>query len=111
MEIVDTYLWSGSIDQTIRVWDMNTGKCVGMLCAPTGHSAAVTCIVAVPPSGTSADKFVISASLNGELKRWTTGGEGAGATQATGVTVTALNVFQHQAGKNHNLSLMIHCKR
>lgn len=41
------YVVTGSMDKTVRVWDVQTGNCVRLL---AGHSGNVTC-VAVSPSG------------------------------------------------------------
>ncbi|CAN0297491.1 unnamed protein product, partial [Ectocarpus fasciculatus] len=41
------YVVTGSMDKTVRVWDVQTGDCVRLL---AGHSGSVTC-VAVSPSG------------------------------------------------------------
>lgn len=32
-----SYLWSSSADHTIRVWEMSSGKCVGVLSNATGQ--------------------------------------------------------------------------
>lgn len=54
------YVVTGSMDKTVRVWDVQTGNCVRLL---AGHSGNVTC-VAVSPSGRqvrrrSVEKFEI----------------------------------------------------
>lgn len=41
------YVVTGSMDKTVRVWDVQTGNCVRLL---AGHAGGVTC-VAVSPSG------------------------------------------------------------
>lgn len=42
-------LWSGSSDRTIRVWELNTGRCVGVLNgASGGHTEAVSCLEFIP---------------------------------------------------------------
>ncbi len=53
---------SGSDDKTVRVWDLATGTCEGVL---EGHTGTVAC-VAYHPDGT-----VVSAAHNGVLRIWT----------------------------------------
>lgn len=51
---------SASLDNTIRVWDMSRGKCIGML---DGHNAPVKCIQ-------MEDSLVVTGSLDASLKLW-----------------------------------------
>ena len=53
---------SGSHDQTVRLWDVESGH---ELCSFGGHTAAVTSI-AISPDGTLA----VSASLDRTLRVW-----------------------------------------
>lgn len=121
----DSHLWSASLDHTVRVWELNTSKCIGTLSAANGgHTAAVSCLAAIPavasaPTGSAS--FIVSGSMDGEVKMWQPGGElawsGSHAAEP-GVGVTALHVFQdliggkHSLVANHKLIIMwysIHC--
>uniref|UniRef100_A0A7N0TLX0 C3H1-type domain-containing protein n=1 Tax=Kalanchoe fedtschenkoi TaxID=63787 RepID=A0A7N0TLX0_KALFE len=53
-------LYSGSADDTIRVWDIHTLQCIQTL---SGHSGPVTCLVCW-------DSYLISGSLDATLKVW-----------------------------------------
>ena len=53
---------SGSYDKKLKVWDVETGECVGTL---KGHSWTVNC-VAISPDG----RRVVSGSWDNTLKLW-----------------------------------------
>ena len=55
-------LISGSGDKTIKIWDMNTGKCVNTL---NGHSDLIYSI-ALTPDGTR----IVSGSRDKSVKIW-----------------------------------------
>lgn len=116
MLLIETNLWSGSLDTTLRVWDMNTSKCLGVLSnAQGGHSAAISCLVNIPPSapvgttspGAPSSGFIASGSMDGEVKLWQYSGEiawsGAHSAPASGIGVTSLCVFQDALGGQQNL--------
>ena len=107
------YLWSSSLDCTIRVWDLNTSKCVGVLNSTNGgHSCAVSCLVMIPsatPSATGSAAspapstgYIASGSVDSEVKLWLPTGElawtGVHAADKSGIGVTALHVFQDLHG-------------
>ncbi|XP_010546509.1 PREDICTED: zinc finger CCCH domain-containing protein 62-like [Tarenaya hassleriana] len=54
------YLYSGSVDQTIKVWDLNTLQCTMTL---RQHTDTVTSLLCW-------DQFLISGSLDGTVKAW-----------------------------------------
>ena len=56
-------LASGSHDETIKLWDVESGKCIFTL---EGHKAPVIS-VAFSPDG----KVLASGSLDGTIKLWT----------------------------------------
>lgn len=46
-------LWSGSSDRTIRVWEINSGRCIGVLNSSSGgHVEAVSCLEFIPAAAT-----------------------------------------------------------
>ena len=53
-------LWSGSSDRTIRVWEINTGRCIGVLNgASGGHVEAVSCLEFIPAATpTATGRFI-----------------------------------------------------
>ena len=55
MALVDKFLWSGSNDRTIRVWDVTNGTCVGVLSGSNmpntnmpGHTDSVSFLEVLP---------------------------------------------------------------
>lgn len=108
----DSHLWSASLDTTVRVWELNSSKCIGTLSAANGgHSAAVSCLTSIPaavpptapgqPVPPATTGYIASGSMDGEVKMWTPSGElawsGSHASEP-GVGVTALHVFQDLLG-------------
>lgn len=112
-------LWSSSLDATIRVWDLNSMKCVGILNSTSnGHNAAVSAMVLIPPPinqninaiglqtltpPPTHTGYMASGSMDGEVRLWSLNGEllwtGTHVTEETpGVGVTALHVFQDLLG-------------
>ncbi|KAG7544063.1 WD40 repeat [Arabidopsis thaliana x Arabidopsis arenosa] len=53
-------LYSGSVDKTIKVWDLNTLQCIMTLKQHTGTVTSLLCW----------DKCLISSSLDGTIKVW-----------------------------------------
>ncbi|KAF2290419.1 hypothetical protein GH714_012911 [Hevea brasiliensis] len=53
-------LYSGSVDNTIRAWDLNTLQCVHTL---SGHNDAVTSLICW-------DQYLLSCSLDKTIKAW-----------------------------------------
>ncbi|KAK4280575.1 hypothetical protein QN277_012187 [Acacia crassicarpa] len=53
-------LYSGSVDHSIKVWDLNTLQCTTL----KGHSDVVTSLI-------FCDKYLFSSSLDGTVKIWT----------------------------------------
>ena len=56
------YLASGSDDETLKLWDVNSGECVLIL---KGHSDVVNSVVASPDR-----KYLASGSVDGTIKLW-----------------------------------------
>jgi WD40 repeat protein len=97
-------LWTGSVDRTIRVWELTSGRCVGTLnSASGGHTEAVTALelITTPPAagaaGAVGDPYIVSAGADGELKVWSTNGEFMGSG-SHGQVITALRAFQDGVG-------------
>ncbi|CAM8907341.1 unnamed protein product [Rhodiola kirilowii] len=61
-----SHLYTGSLDHTIKVWDLNTLECLQTL---TGHSDAVMSLLCL-------DRFLISCSLDRTIKIWAVNGDG-----------------------------------
>lgn len=56
---------AGSLDKSVRVWDINTGNVVGRLDGPDGHKDSVYS-VAFSPDG----ECLVSGSLDKTIKMW-----------------------------------------
>lgn len=67
------HLWSGSFDRTIRVWDLATQQCQGMLtCNEGGHTDPITCMALVPSAN---EEFILSGGVDGFMKMWNPAGD------------------------------------
>jgi len=98
----DTSLWSGSLDNTIRCWDVGSGSCFGVLSASGGghgHSGAVTCMLLIPPLPTAQipETYVASAGMDKQLKLWKTNGEFVHEI-AHQNAIMAMSLFQDDKG-------------
>ena len=60
-ELEDGRVVSGAYDMTLRIWDPNTGDCVGVL---EGHSSWVSCVAKL------ADGRIVSGSYDNTLRVW-----------------------------------------
>lgn len=69
--VQENYIWSASMDHTIRVWDINTFACVSILTASeNGHTAGVLCLEKL----TIDDRvFIASGGYDCHLKIWDNG--------------------------------------
>ena len=61
LKITDKYIASGSYDRTVKVWDLETGKCVYNL---LGHGDRVLKLVKI------SDDVIASGDSNGDVKIW-----------------------------------------
>jgi WD40 repeat protein len=96
---VDKFLWSGSMDCTIRVWDISESKCVGTLNAASngGHTEAVCCLCLFSmPDG---QPCIASGGMDNELKLWDTQGSFLHNFNE-GACVTALEAFKDSSGNS-----------
>lgn len=53
-------LVSAALDDTVRVWDLNAGRCIGLL---EGHHASVRCLQV-------QDNFVATGSMDASIRFW-----------------------------------------
>jgi WD40 repeat protein len=59
---IGSNLWSGSLDFTIRCWDLNTGTCLRVLAKGQGaHQGAVTCMSTFHSEGTD---YIMSGGVD-----------------------------------------------
>src|SRR5690606_1828641 len=54
---------TAALDDTVRVWDLSNGRCMGML---EGHHASVRCIQV-------EDNFVATGSMDATIRVWDLG--------------------------------------
>ena len=109
LAVADNVLWSSSTDGSIRIWDMTSGQCqftiimAGANLNPqqqssisaTGHSNAVTGLVSFKsPSGT----FVLSSSLDGDVKAWNGSTGQCVASQQHGEGVVTMSMADDPSG-------------
>jgi WD40 repeat protein len=57
------YVISGSADSTLKIWDMQTYKCIRTL---EGHTSSITCIAVF------SEKLIVSGSFDRTIKIWNT---------------------------------------
>lgn len=100
--VIGTFLWSGSVDYTIRVWDLSTGKCAATLSAlggGSGHTDAVTCMEYIPNMG--GEPLIASGSADRTVKIWNPNGGALHHTCTHSSVVTALRAFRDTHGGNN----------
>eukprot|EP00980_Cylindrotheca_fusiformis_P029214 scaffold22753_cov160-Cylindrotheca_fusiformis.AAC.6 len=107
-----TYLWSSSTDGSIRIWDLaNNGECQyaitmneNAVSTPTNqqsppqpyHTDAVTSLVSfTSPNGT----FILSSSLDGDVKAWNGKTGQMVASEAHGEGVVSMAMGEDTNGK------------
>ncbi len=84
----------------MRVWDVGTGKCIGVLSATGGghgHKDAVSCMELIPATAPGSDTYIATGAGDGEVKLWKTNGEFV-HTVTHSSFVTALRTFQDTLG-------------
>lgn len=76
--LVENMLWTGSVDQTIRIWNPATSQCERELTHRNngpGHTAAVTCLLVLPPTPQQAAVHIASGGMDGTMRLWSTTGD------------------------------------
>ena len=100
------FLWSGSFDATLRVWEMATGRCAGCIGAgpgnANGHTQAVVCLEIITTTGPDAESYVASGGADGDVRLWKTNGEFVHSC-SHGTPVTSLRCFQDIFGGQQTL--------
>jgi len=95
--VVESMLWTSSIDGSIRLWDLNstTGECKFVITKDakagtgSGHAQAVTGLLACPMPNMGT--FVLSSSLDGTIKAWNgTNGECVASEEHGGAGVVSM---------------------
>ena len=101
--LIGTALWSGSMDRSIRCWDVGSGTCRGILTSANGgHKEPVTCMEVITMD--DASTYVVSGGADAELIIWDMlGNKSWGGSQ--GGMVTCLRASQDTVGKSATDSL------
>lgn len=60
-------LASGSVDHTVKVWNIKSGSCIQTL---SGHTGAVLSVAFQPQKGVEPDYILASTSQDGSVKLW-----------------------------------------
>lgn len=95
----DQFLWTGSLDHTIRVWEVASGRCLGALTSANngkGHAGAISCLI-LTPAGPQNEIHIASGSSDQEVKLWKPNGEFVHSVSHS-AWVTALCPFQDSHG-------------
>eukprot|EP01042_Synura_sphagnicola_P001911 gene1911-2255_t len=94
--LIGTALWSGSMDRSIRCWDVGSGTCRGILTSANGgHKEPVTCMEVITMD--DASTYVVSGGADAELIIWDMlGNKSWGGSQ--GGMVTCLRASQDTVG-------------
>lgn len=104
---LDSKLWSASMDTTVRIWDIPSGRCDSVLSKPNnGHTAPVCCLKQIPAFPPSNTAFIASGACDGAVKIWSmTGSHVFSLMLGDGIFVTALEVFADELGGNRMTSI------
>lgn len=102
MVMQDGFLWSCSLDTTIRVWDLGTGKCVAVLGLSTEANAHKVAVASMESVTCADGEYVATGGADGELKLWKNNGEFAWSGTHTGV-IYCLRAFKDELGGDQML--------
>jgi WD40 repeat protein len=94
---IDACLWSCSLDTNIRVWDLNSGKCVATIGLATEANAHKSPVAALEVVTCADGEYVASGSADGELKLWRNNGEFAWSGFHSGI-INCLRAFKDELG-------------
>jgi WD40 repeat protein len=105
LAVADSVLWSSSTDGSIRIWDMaKNGACQYAISSgsanpaqpPQGHTNAVSKLCSFT---SSAGTFILSASLDGDIKAWNGTTGQCVASEAHGEGVISMSMGADPNGK------------
>jgi WD40 repeat protein len=103
--LLDNYLWSASVDKTIKVWDITDSSCMTTL---LGHRSEVTCLVYLPPnSPQSNDSFIASGSMDGDVVFWNSSNGEWKHSISHGNMITCMETLTQQQGNNKYYLLLV----
>lgn len=99
----EAFLWSGSVDTTIKVWDMNSGQVLATLAMvegrSEGHLDAVSCMELIPITAPHTEAYVASGGLDKQIKLWKAAGGAYVQSWTQKAPITAMKTFVDSFGK------------
>lgn len=98
--VAETKLWSASMDSTIRIWDIPSGRCDAILTKQNnGHNNAICCLKQIPSFPPTNQSYVASGGCDGTIKIWNMQGSHIFTIPlGDGIFVTALEIFCDEIG-------------
>lgn len=98
----EAYLWTGSLDTTLRVWELSSGKCLAVLGLATESNAHKSPVAALELVACVDGEYIASGSADGVLKLWRNNGEFAWSGSHSGV-INCLRAFRDELGGDQML--------
>jgi WD40 repeat protein len=73
----ETFLWSGSSDKTVKIWNIANASCVRTMTITAdglgvGHTDLVSCLCLIPAMN-GAEAYMASGDTRGDVKLWNAG--------------------------------------